>query len=173
MDASRRALMLKIAPALALGGGALAVSGVANAETPSIDEQGLREGAEYVESIPDSALESQEAFEGWKKANPVVSPRGAVGCGLAITTAVASNIFVVSKMLKIKAAIKAAGGAKKFAALLITGFKVAKAEGKSNSAALEFAAQEAAKVGGKDALGAILELVSVAGVATECFGIDL
>lgn len=128
---------------------------------------------EYIESIPDKALISQESFDQWKQENPLVNTRGAVSCGVAITTAVVSNIFVASKVLKIKAAIKAAGGAKKFAELVIMGFKVAKAEGKSNSAAIEFAAQEAAKVGGKDALGAILEVLSVAAVATECFGVDL
>lgn len=96
-----------------------------------------------------------------------------MSCGVAITTAVVSNVFVASKVLKIKAAVKAAGGAKKFADLVITGFKPAKAEGKSSSAALEFAAQVAAEVGDKDALGASLDVLSVAGVATECFGVDL
>lgn len=173
MEPSRRSVIFKIAPILGLTAGALAIPSIASAEEPDLDEKGIEEGMAYIESIPDYALESQEAFDRWKQDNSVVTPMGAVGCGLAITTAVASNLLVVSKVLKIKAAIKAVGGAKKFADLVITGFKVAKAEGKSNSAAIQFAAKEAAEVGGSDALAAILEVLSVAGVAEQCFGIKL
>ncbi|GAA1483654.1 MULTISPECIES: hypothetical protein [Micrococcales] len=173
MEPSRRSLIFRIAPALGVAAGSLAIPSIASADDPGLDEQGIHEGIDYIESIPDSALVSQEAFDSWKQENPVVSPRGAVGCGIAITTAFVSNALVVSKVLKIKAAIKAAGGAKKFADLLITGFKVAKAEGKSNSAAIKFAAQEAAAIGGSEALTAILEVLSVAGVAEKCFGVDL
>lgn len=173
MSLDRRSLMLKLAPALAGAGGALAIPSVAVANEPVLDEEGIREGMDCIESIPESALESQQAFDAWKQGNPVITPRGPVGCGIAITTAIVSNIFVVSKVLKIRAAIKAAGGAKKFADLLITGFKVAKAEGKSNSAAINFAAREAAAATGNEALGAILEVLSVAAVAEECFGVDL
>lgn len=173
MEPSRRSLIFKIAPALGVAAGSLAIPSIASANEPRLDEQGIYEGMDYIESIPDSALVSQEAFDAWKQENLVVSPRGAVGCGIAITTAVVSNILVVSKVLKIKAAIKAAGGAKEFADLLITGFKVAKAEGKSNSAAIKFAAKEAAAVGGSETLTAILEVLSVAGVAEQCFGVDL
>lgn len=42
---------------------------------------------------------------------------------------------------------------------------VAKAEGKSNSAAIQFAAREAAAATGNNALGAILEVLSIAAVA--------
>lgn len=173
MSIDRRSLMTKLAPALIGAGGVLAVSDAASAAAVSIDEPGLRDGAEYIESIPDAALESEQAFDAWKKENPVVVPRGAVGCGVAVTTAVVSNVFVASKVLKIRAAIKAAGSAKKFADLLITGFKVAKAEGKSNQAAMEFAAKEASAVTGGEGLAAILELLSVAAVAEKCFGVDL
>lgn len=173
MSLDRRSLMFRLAPALVGAGGALAVTDVAAAESTSLDEGGLHEGIGYIESIPESALVSQQAYDDWKRRNPVITPRGAVGCGIAVTTAVVSNVFVVSKVLKIRAAIKAAGSARKFADLLITGFKVAKAEGKSNQAAIEFAAKEAAAVTGGEGLAAILELLSVAAVAEECFGVDL
>lgn len=178
MDTDRRTLMLKIAPALIIGGGSLAIPTIAHADDDSLDEQGIQEGMEYIESIPDDALQDQASFDAWK-GNAMegrdlqATSAGAVGCGIAITVAVASNVFVVSKVLKIRAAIKAAGGAKKFADLVITGYKVGRAEGKSAGQAIEFAAQEAAKVGGKDALGAILDVLSVSAVATECFGVDL
>lgn len=173
MEPTRHFLFTSVAPALGVTAGSLAIPSIAPSAEPDLDEVGIEEGAEFIESIPDSALESQEAFDQWKHENPVVTPRGPVGCGIAITTAVVSNIFVASKVLKIKAAIKAAGGAKKFAELVIDGFKVAKAEGKTNPQAIEWAAKEAAEVGGKDALGAILEVLLVSAVATECFGVDL
>lgn len=171
---TRRDFMFKVAPVVTLGTAFVAVSpAAANADTVEIDEPGLHEAAEYIESIPDSALESDEAYEKWKKDHPVLIPRGPVACAAAATIALGSTLFVGAKVLKIKSAIKAAGGAKKFADLLITGFKVAKAEGKSNSAALEFAAKEAAQTGGKDVVVAILDLISVKDVATDCFGIKL
>lgn len=173
MSLERRSLMFKLPPALLATGGALAIPGIASANEVSLDEQGIHDGMTYIESIPGTALESQAAFDAWKRENPVITPAGPVGCGIAITTAIVSNIFVVSKVLKIRAALKAAGGARKFADLLTSGFKVAKAEGKSNSAAIQFAAREAAAATGNEALGAILEVLSFAAVAEECFGVDL
>ncbi len=170
---TRRSFMLKAAPVAVLGAVLLPVSPAVSARTVELDEAGLLEAAKRIDSIPDSALKSDEAYERWKKENLAIAPRGGIGCGLAITTGLASTAFVAAKVFKIKAAIKAAGGAKKFVDLLITGFKVAKAEGKSNAAALEFAAQEAAQSGGKEVAVAILDLISLKDVLSECFGVEL
>ncbi|WP_058234746.1 hypothetical protein [Devriesea agamarum] len=129
------------------------------------------EGLELIESIPDSALISQEAFNEWVATVPQF--RGLVSCGIEITTALVTNAFAIAKIAKIKSAIKAAGGAKKFAEKAISAFKEAKKNGKPNKEALSIAANEAAKVGGKEAVVAVLDFFSVNSVLKDCFGVDL
>lgn len=82
MHPTRRSLLATVAPALGVMAGSLAIPSVATAAEPDLDEAGLHEGAEFIESIPDSALESQEAFDAWKSENPVITPRGPVSCGV-------------------------------------------------------------------------------------------
>lgn len=141
-------------------------------ELSSLDSRGLVKGLETIEKIPDKALASQAAFEEWQAAQGIQT-YGAAGCALSITGAVVSNVFLAAKVLKIKAAIKAAGGAKKFAEKAIEAYQDAKKAGKSTSAAIKEAARKAASAGGEDALAAVLDLLSVRGVAEDCFGADL
>lgn len=163
------ALSLSLAvPATAAPAEAPAASHSAEA----LDADELTRGLETIENIPDEALKSQAAFEKWQ-AEQGFQAHGAAGCALSITGAVVSNVFLAAKVLKIKAAIKAAGGAKKFAAKAIDAYKEAKAAGKSTNAAIKDAARNAASAGGEDALAAVLDLLSIRGVAEDCFGAEL
>lgn len=137
------------------------------------DRAGLQQGLEFISSIPDSALTSQAAYEAWLKENAPAQERGPVSCGIAITAAVASNVFAVTKILKVKAAIKAAGGAKKFATKAIDAYNKAKDDGKTTSQAISAAAREGAGAGGEDVVNAILDIFSVNAVLKDCFGVDL
>lgn len=134
------------------------------------DSKGLEEGLRFIESIPDSALVSDAAWERWKKENLLSPDRASVwGCTSAITIAIVANGFAPAKLLKLKAAMKAAGGAKKVAGMAVKEFQKARAQGKSVGAAVA-AAQAAVAVNGGDATQAILlEFFSLKGVIDGCF----
>lgn len=150
----------------------VADASVAFADEP-VNEAELESAFSYIEDIPDHALTSQEAFDTWQAEQPAQAA-GAAGCALSITVFIASNAFAVAKIAKIKAAIKAAGGAKKFASKAIDAYKYAKNTKKmSRGDAIAYAAREAASAGGEDVVNALVDLLSARGVAEDCFGADL
>lgn len=96
---------------------------------------------------------------------------GAATCAGAIVVALISNGLAIGKILKIKAAIKAAGGAKKFATKVIKQFKKYKEKGDSNKEAIKKAIDDAAEGAGSDTVKALLEFFSINAVLSACFGL--
>lgn len=138
-------------------------------KTASTAEE-LEDGLRFIESIPDEALKNDAAWERWRGRHPVPRDRvNALACGSAIAVAIASNAFAPAKILKIKTAIKAAGGAKRVAGLAVDAFKKARVEGKPAAAAIAAAQDAVVKNGGGAAQGVLLEFFSLSSVMTSCF----
>lgn len=150
-------------------------SAAMNHAVEGIDTQGLEQAASLIEAIPDSALKSQEAFDTWKAGKrSSIRPQSAAKCALSVAAAVLSNGLAVAKVLKIKAAIKTAGGATKFAKAVTAPYKAARAAGLSKTAAIKAAAKAVASgSGGSAAVDALLEFFSIRAVANDCFGADI
>ncbi|KWZ74167.1 MAG: hypothetical protein E6700_01325 [Winkia neuii] len=135
----------------------------------------LHEGLSFIESIPNSALKNDTTFKLWKQKNLFhgsdhLSPKSSIGaCAWGISKAVASNVFVFSKVLKIKKVLKAAGGAKALASKAIAAYKAARAANKSKGAAIAAASEVVEASGGEQAVSLMLELFSLDGVVSGCF----
>lgn len=152
--------------------GAIEETQTAGTAADGLTEEKLAAAFDAIESIPEEALTSQQAFEEWQSRQ--IAPRGPIGCGIAVTVAIASNAFAVAKIAKIRSAIKAAGGAQKFATKAIDSFNYAKNTlGKSNSEAISYASRKAASAGGEDLVNALVDFLSLSAVAEDCFGVDL
>lgn len=138
-----------------------------------LDEDELVMAFELIESIPDSALIDEQTFEQWKSEtfNVVGAPRASIGaCAWGITKALAANIFVFSKIAKLKTVVKAAGGARAVARTAINAYKVARYQKKlSRSQAIAAASEAVAVNGGEQALSLLLEFFSIDGVVSGCF----
>lgn len=79
-----------------------------------LNENELEMAFKIIESIPENALENEQAFEQWKSKNLFVGQsRASIGaCAWGITKALAANIFVFSKVAKLKTVIKAVAARK-------------------------------------------------------------
>ncbi|WP_224388905.1 hypothetical protein [Pseudonocardia sp. ICBG1293] len=134
------------------------------------DSKNLEEGLRIIESIPDSALVSDAAWDQWKKTHLSAPDRANVwACSSAIAIAIVSNGFAPAKILKLKTAIKAAGGVKKVAQLGVDAFKAARARGESVGAAVAATQAAIVKNGGGVAQGVLLEFFSLNAVVSGCF----
>lgn len=152
----------------------LQINQIVNIDNSSeLNETELEMAFEAIESIPDSVLKNEQLFEQWKSTHlkMVSQPRASIGeCAWGITKTIAANIFVFSKVAKLKTIIKAAGGAKAIAQTAIKAYKVARNEKKlSRSQAIAAASEAVAVNGGEQALSLLLEFFSVDGVVTGCF----
>ncbi|WP_226358615.1 hypothetical protein [Pseudonocardia sp. ICBG601] len=134
------------------------------------DSKNLEEGLRFIESIPESVLVSDAAWDQWKR-NHLSPPDRANAwvCSSAIAIAIISNGFAPAKILKLKSAIKAAGGVKKVAQLGIDAFKAARARGESVGAAAAAAQAAIVQNGGGVAQGILLEFFSLNAVVSGCF----
>ncbi|MCS4490330.1 hypothetical protein [Corynebacterium sp. ES2775-CONJ] len=98
-----------------------------------LNETELEMAFSLIESILDSALKDEESFEQWKsgKLQFVGQPRASVGaCAWGIIKALVANVFVFSKVAKLKTVINAAGGARAAAKTAINAYKVVRNEKK-------------------------------------------
>ncbi len=165
---------------------------------PQIDVgAGVEDGFALIEQIPDAETTTQDDIDAWlaeqglertsettanETADAVQAnydPRtkqgaitvGAAGCVSAIVLAVLSNIFLVSKLAKVKAAIKAVGGAKKAYGALRKAYKTYRKAGHSRSSAAKYAFRKVFNRSGvgKEAQTVLLEIASVQGVLEKCF----
>lgn len=90
-------------------------------------------------------------------------------CLTAIAVALASNVFTVAKVLKIKSILKAAGGTAKAVGKIIDGYKEARAAGFSKIDAIRWGVNEGMKGLGTEAVATLLSLFSLTGVVNNCF----
>lgn len=137
-----------------------------------LNQKELEYALATIEQIPDSALESEEAFSAWKDnyLSNLTQPRASVGgCAWEITKALAANIFIFSKVTKLKTVIKGAGGAKAVASKAKKAYDAARKAGKSKNEAIAAASRSIEAHGGEQAASLLLELFSVDGVVTGCF----
>ncbi|GAA2525213.1 hypothetical protein [Pilimelia columellifera] len=95
--------------------------------------------------------------------------RGAWACAVAVGVAILSNVFTVAKVLKIRAAIKVAGGSAKFAKKTIAAYKYARKGGMNKWDAIRYAGIEMGKGLGGETVAALLSLFVIDKVVKECF----
>ncbi|HDZ8713637.1 hypothetical protein [Staphylococcus hyicus] len=99
----------------------------------------------------------------------IIQPRGIVGCASAIGAALASNIFAPAKILKIKHAIKAGGGAKTFAKTLVDSYKKYRKRGVKKSDAVKRAVRYAGRKSGPEIQNALLGFFGLGAIYGTCF----
>ncbi|MEV2336865.1 hypothetical protein ABNB63_17820 [Paenibacillus larvae] len=131
-----------------------------------------------LESLPDSVIaEGDNAIVDWlnKNSNMHVGQQGdfatfgLIGCVSAIGTALFTNLIPFAKIAKIKAAIKAAGGATTFVKTLMSAYKAAKNAGKATWDAVKIAVSKAGEKAGPEATRALIKLFNVGNVYSACF----
>jgi len=159
--------------ALALGVLSGTTSTVRAAET-EVDFDGLVEVFSAIEEIPASVImRGDEATRRWLvrrlQASDGTQRQGVLGCAAAIGTALVLNAIAVSKILKIRAAIKAVGGVRNFARILVRAYWRARRRGYSRWGAIKYAAKRAAQISGRDIVDALLSLFSLGAVVDACF----
>lgn len=163
-----------------LGGAALAfgvlsgTTSAARAAEAEVDFDGIVEVFSAIDEIPASVIaRGDEATRDWlaRRLRPSDGPQrqGVLGCAAAIGTALVLNAIAVSKILKIRAAIRAVGGVKNFARILVSAYWKARRWGYSRWGAIKYAARRAAQVSGKDIVDALLSLFSLGSVVDACF----
>jgi len=148
---------------------AAAASAAASAFTA--EQAQLVAGLELIERMPESVIRSgHAAMASWLAADGVstsTSKYGIVGCVAAVGLALLTN-FTPAKILKIKAALKAVGGARTFVTKLKPFYDAARRAGLSKSASLRQAVSRAASVAGPEARAALLDLFGVTAVIAAC-----
>ena len=163
-----------------LGGAALAVGVLSGTTAPAraaeteVDLDGLIEVFSAIEEIPASVIaQGDEATRRWLarrlQASDGPQRQGVLGCAAAIGTALVLNAIAVSKILKIRAAIRAVGGVRNFVRILLRAYWKARRWGYSRWGAIKYAARRAAQVSGKDIVDALLSLFSLGSVVDACF----
>lgn len=100
--------------------------------------------------------------------NEVIS-YGVVGCVSAVGLALASNLFAPAKLLKIKQAIKAAGGVKTFVSTMIKTYKYYRGKGYSKSSAMKKGVAKAGRAAGPEVRDALIGFFGVGAVYSSCF----
>jgi len=94
---------------------------------------------------------------------------GIVGCVSAVGLAIVTNLIPITKIAKIKAAIKAAGGTTTFVKALIPAYKAARAAKKTKIQSIKAAINKAAKKASPEAKRALLDLFNLGNVYSSCF----
>lgn len=147
-------------------------------ETPAVETDSLTlevyDGLLVLENIPDQVIAQGDAatttYLQGKFGTPgagQVQAFGIVGCISAIGVAILSIVGPVSK---IKAVVKAAGGAWKLAKTLSKAYKAARKAGFSRGDAIRWARNEAVKsVTRADYKNILISLLSAGAVVGECF----
>lgn len=101
--------------------------------------------------------------------NTSVRSVNVVGCVSAVGIALAGNFFAPAKLLKVKSAIKAAGGATTFVKTLISTYKAARAAKATKQAAISKGINAAAKAAGPEAKAALLDFFYIGSIYSACF----
>jgi hypothetical protein len=146
-------------------------------------DSGIIDGLELIEKIPDSETGTQEDIDVTSDSDDAIQatydPRvkqnaitvGATACIGAIILAVLSNIYLVSKLAKVKAAIKTVGGTKAAYKALRKAYKTYRKAGHGRGASAKKAFKHVFTHGsiGKDVRDALIDLATVGGVIEKCF----
>ncbi|MCX6407120.1 MAG: hypothetical protein NTV28_09390 [Propionibacteriales bacterium] len=158
---------------------------------------GVEDGFALIEQIPDAETATQDDIDAWladqglareesvadadpTEASPAVfDPRsggptiaaGAAACIGTVLYAIVSNIFLISKLAKVKAAIKSVGGAKKAYKALRKAYKAYRKAGHGRSTAAQKAFKKVFKRDGigEEARQALIDIASVGPVLSACF----
>lgn len=160
-----------------LGIGAISVSGglasPALAAQYEVDREGLVEAFSAIEQIPDSVMaRGDKAARAWLRAKLEAEPqtRGAYACGKAILWAIVSNALPITK---IKAAIRAFGGAFKLAVFIVKRYQYFRSIGYSWKYAIKRTAaavsRRTEKSTGEKVFDALMALFDIKSVYQECF----
>lgn len=96
---------------------------------------------------------------------------GAGACIGAIFVAIASNLFLISKLKAVKAAVKKVGGAKAAFKALKRAYKAARSKGHSRAASAKKAFKRVFNREGvsQEVRNTLIEIASVGGVINNCF----
>jgi hypothetical protein len=164
-----------------VGGAAVAfgvlsgVSSPARAAEDELDFDGLVEAFSTIEQIPDSVIaRGDQAASEWLERRlqggtqpGTVQAQGSIGaCAWAILKAVAANVVPVTK---IRAAIRAVGGAWRFAKIIRNAYLGARARGYSRWGAIKYAARRVQHLSGVKVYDALLNLFGLDAVVNACF----
>lgn len=163
-----------------MGGSALALGVLAGVGAPAqaapeeeVDFDELTEAFAAIEEIPDSVIRrGDRAVRQWLRRRLGLdepSPKGFWGCVRAIGFALVSNAIPVSKILKIRAAIRAVGGVGNFVRILRLAYATGRKKGYSRWGAIRYAAKRAADASGRNIVDALIGLFALDGVRRNCF----
>lgn len=132
-------------------------------------EQGNHAIEHYLEKETDFDFNTNELSNGEIAIQPA-GIGGIASCVGAVGTAVVVN-FTPAKIVKIKSALKAVGGATKFVKSLKPYYKMSREDKLSKTASLKQAVKLAAGDAGPDAKEALLDLFGVSAVIGACAGV--
>lgn len=167
-----------------LGGAAVALGALSGAAFPAqaatrdgIDVDGLTEALSEIEQIPSSVIKKGEkATKEWLRRRLNVDDRagtrqsrGLVGCISAVGVAIIGNALPYLKIVKIRAAIRAAGGTRTFVSMFLSTYRWARSRGYSRYFAIRLGIRRAARASGPEAQQALLELFYLGQVYSACF----
>ncbi len=158
---------------------------------------GVEDGFALIEQIPDAETTTQDDIDAWladqglareesvsdadsTEASPAVfDPRtdnnavvvGVGACVRSVLYAVASNIFLVSKLAKVKAAIKMVGGTKKAYRALRKAYKSYRKAGLGRSSSAKYAFRKVFKRKGigEEVQATLFQIATLEGVVNNCF----
>ena len=138
-----------------------------------VDEKGLIEAFSAIERIPASVMaRGDKAARAWLRAELEAESqtRGAYSCGKAILWAIVSNALPITK---IKAAIRAFGGAFKLAVFIVKRYRYFRSIGYSWKFAIKRTAaavsRRTQKTTGEKVFDAFMALFDIKSVYQECF----
>lgn len=162
-----------------LGGAAFALGLASSTSSPAaatgaeLDYDGLTEIFSAIEDIPESVIErGDKAVKEWLERRiqsaADLHTRGFWGCVWAVAKFAALNAIAVSKILKIRKAIKALGGARNFVAVFQYAYRAALKKGYSKWGAVWFAAKHVARVSGVEVAAAIASFFEIDAVWNNC-----
>lgn len=163
-----------------LGGAALAFGLVFGTSSPAVatraelDYDGLIEVFTVIEDIPESVIRrGDNAVQEWmerrlQRAASGPTRSGFWGCVWAVAKFAALNAIAVAKILKIRKAIKALGGARNFVAVFQYAYKAARRKGYSKWGSVWYAARHVAEVSGVEVASAIASFFEIDAVWNNC-----
>ncbi|MFI1989662.1 hypothetical protein [Actinoplanes sp. NPDC020271] len=164
---------------------ALAAAAAEAAEEERLDAE-VSVGLSIIENIPDEIENDEAAVQAYLDRETAVAQSelgsaaatatGTVhafsstwGCVSAVVIALASNVFSISKILKIKRIIKAVGGVKKVVKKVRAVYKEARKAKYSKTDALRLGVMEAVGGLGTEAVSLLLSFFSLDKVYSNCF----
>lgn len=174
-----RGQFLKGAGGAALAFGLLGMASPAQAAyKDGIDVEGLTEALSAIEELPDSVIrKGEDAAKAWLRRRLNIDyqagdpqPRGVLGCISAVGIAIVGNALPYFKLLKIRQAIRAAGGVRIFVRAFLGAYRYLRSVGYTRYGAIKGAIARAARASSRSTRQALLELFYLGSVADACFG---